>query len=129
MSSCNILRGSDGAQFPPGVGQEDLWMFNTLPCRSLSLEYKGRADVQDIPVLQFGFPADLANINKSSNVCSCRELSEAVTELLEGRDSCVRGTDGDTLDTTHCNTTDWLCYDGILDVHNVIIRLEQNNVR
>ena len=33
-NTCNILRGTDGNQFPPGVQKENpLWIFNPAPCR------------------------------------------------------------------------------------------------
>ena len=39
-STCNALKGTDGAQFPPDVKKSDtLWVFNTLPCRSLYFNY------------------------------------------------------------------------------------------
>ena len=33
-NTCNILKGTDGNQFPPGVQKENpLWIFNPAPCR------------------------------------------------------------------------------------------------
>jgi len=39
-NTCNILRGTDGNQFPPGVPKDNpLWIFNPAPCRSIFVEY------------------------------------------------------------------------------------------
>ena len=36
-NTCNILKGTDGNQFPPGVQKENpQWIFNPAPCRSFS---------------------------------------------------------------------------------------------
>ena len=46
-SSCNALKGTDGAQFPPGVKKSDtLWIFNTLPCRSLFFNFQEKVKIE-----------------------------------------------------------------------------------
>merc|ERR1711936_1141754 len=68
-NTCNILKGTDGNQFPPGVSKENpLWIFNSAPCRSIFVEHTQEVDVEGIPTLEFAVPKDGANINKSINV-------------------------------------------------------------
>jgi len=121
-STCNALKGTDGAQFPPDVKKSDtLWVFNTLPCRSLYFNYVDTEKIEGIRTLQFGVPADGANVNKTSNVCTCEPLSKEVKKLVDGKinDTCVRRSDDpETLDITNCDTSDWECFDGIMDITN-----------
>ena len=93
-STCNALRGTDGAQFPPGVKKDDtLWVFNTLHCRSLYFNFEKKDKIEGIPILEFGVPLEGGNINRKENVCTCRELSEAVADMIEGEESCVKPSD------------------------------------
>merc|ERR1719266_2144334 len=76
-NTCNILRGTDGNQFPPGVQKENpLWIFNPAPCRSIFVEHTKEMDIEGIPTLEFAVPQDGANINKSINVCACESLAD-----------------------------------------------------
>lgn len=120
-STCNALRGTDGAQFPPGVKKDDtLWVFNTLPCRSLYFNFEKKDKIEGIPILEFGVPLEGANINRKENVCTCKELSEEVALMIAGNETCVRSSDDpDTFDLSACNTNEWFCYDGIMDITNV----------
>ena len=48
-SSCNQLRGTDGHQFPPFVNKDDqpeLWLFNTVPCRSIFMKYQEEVEIE-----------------------------------------------------------------------------------
>jgi len=114
-STCNKLRGTDGQQFPPFVNkedQEDLWLFNTLPCRSIFMKYSEKVKIEGISALEYTVPLDGANINKKINVCTCEELSV----LIADNDPCVKTMedDPDTLDISDCTITG--CYDGLQDI-------------
>eukprot|EP00090_Calanus_glacialis_P004002 TRINITY_DN12983_c0_g1_i3.p1 TRINITY_DN12983_c0_g1~~TRINITY_DN12983_c0_g1_i3.p1 ORF type:complete len:556 (+),score=132.50 TRINITY_DN12983_c0_g1_i3:35-1702(+) len=112
-STCNQLRGTDGHQFPPFVNkedQEDLWLFNTVPCRSIFMKYSKKAKIEGISTLEYSVPLDGANINKKINVCTCKELSD----LVASNDTCVKTMDDDTLDISDCDITS--CYDGLQDI-------------
>jgi len=119
-STCNVLRGTDGAQFPPGVKKDDtLWIFNTLPCRSLFFKYVQKREIEGINTLEFGVPLDGANINKTNNVCTCEPLSKEVKKHVDGEESCIKmSNEADTIDLTDCDTSSWNCYDGIMDITN-----------
>ena len=44
--------------------------------------------------------------------------------MVNGNEACVKRTDNpETLDLTDCDTSDWDCFDGIMDISNVIIKL------
>ena len=48
-STCNQLRGTDGHQFPPFVNKDDhpeLWLFNTVPCRSIFMKYSEKVKIE-----------------------------------------------------------------------------------
>ena len=54
-NTCNTIRGTDGNQFPPMVSAEEddlykavdeLWIFNTAPCRSIFVVKNGEVDVE-----------------------------------------------------------------------------------
>merc|ERR1711892_120945 len=114
-STCNEIRGTDGTQFPPFInkqGQEDLWVFSTLPCRSVAMKYMADVTIEGVPGLAWRIPSDAANINKTRNVCACQELSD----LVSSGDPCVKTMDADqgTLDISNCSITS--CYDGLQDI-------------
>jgi len=110
-STCNQLKGTNGQQFPPFIkDQEKLWIFNTLPCRSIFLNYKENTKIEGISVREYEVPLDGANINKKINVCACEELSNLVNE----EDSCVKEKDDETLDISNCTITS--CYNGLQDI-------------
>jgi len=112
-STCNQLRGTDGHQFPPFVNKDDqpeLWLFNTLPCRSIFMKYQDKVKIKGITTLEYTVPEDGANVNKKINVCACKELSE----LVANDDECLGSIDEDTLDISNCTIT--ACYDGLQDV-------------
>jgi len=113
-SSCNQLRGTDGHQFPPFVNKDDqpeLWLFNTVPCRSIFMRYQEEVKIEGITTLEYSVPEDGANINKKINVCACKELSD----LVRNNDTCLGDLDGDTLDISSCPPITQ-CYDGLQDV-------------
>jgi len=122
-NTCNILKGTDGNQFPPGVSKENpLWIFNSAPCRSIFVEHTEEVDVEGIPTLEFAVPKDGANINKAINVCACESLANYNLESpynTEG--SCIKRSppDSDTLDLTSCepSVTEG-CIDGIQDLYH-----------
>jgi len=114
-STCNQLRGTDGHQFPPFVDpeeQKELWLFNTVPCRSIFFRYDSETDIEGINVLEYIVPLDGGNVNKTVNVCACKELSD----LVNNNDTCVKQVEDDpeTLDISNCAITK--CYDGLQDI-------------
>jgi len=114
-STCNQLRGTDGHQFPPFVNEDDqkeLWIFNTVPCRSIFFRYSEKVKIEGISTLEYTVPLDGANINKTINVCTCEELSS----LIANNDTCVQTLedDPDTLDISTCPISK--CYDGLQDI-------------
>jgi len=121
-NTCNILKGTDGNQFPPGVKKENpLWIFNSAPCRSIFVEHTQEVDVEGIPTLEFAVPKDGANINKSINVCACESLSKySRGHPYNTNTSCITRSppDSDTLDLTTCepSVTEG-CVDGIQDLY------------
>jgi hypothetical protein len=121
-NTCNILKGTDGNQFPPGVKKENpLWIFNPAPCRSIFVEHTQEVDVEGIPTLEFAVPKDGANINKSINVCACESLSKYnEVNRYNNESSCIKRSppDSDTLDLTGCGpeVTEG-CIDGIQDLY------------
>jgi len=122
-NTCNILKGTDGNQFPPGVSKENpLWIFNPAPCRSIFVEHTQEVDVEGIPTLEFAVPKDGANINKSINVCACESLSKYnLNNRYNTNTSCIKRSppDSDTLDLTGCEpeVTEG-CIDGIQDLYH-----------
>ena len=41
--------------------------------------------------------------------------------MVNGNEACVKRTDNpETLDLTDCDTSDWDCFDGIMDITNVM---------
>jgi len=113
-SSCNQLRGTDGHQFPPFVNKDDqpeLWLFNTVPCRSIFMKYQEEVEIEGITTMEYSVPTDGANINKKINVCACKELSD----LVSSGDPCLAELDEDTLDISSCPSITQ-CYDGLQDV-------------
>jgi len=122
-NTCNILKGTDGNQFPPGVQKENpQWIFNPAPCRSIFVEHTQEVDIEDIPTLEFAVPQDGANINKSINVCACESLADY--NLANGNNndgSCIKRTpsDSDTLDLSTCPPEVTAgCTDGIQDLYH-----------
>jgi len=121
-NSCNILKGTDGNQFPPGVSKENsLWLFNPAPCRSIFVEHTQEVDVEGIPTLEFAVPKDGANINKSINVCACESLANYNFENRYNTEgSCITRSpnNSDTLDLTMCEPSVTAgCIDGIQDLY------------
>jgi len=111
-STCNQLKGTNGQQFPPFIKDEEkLWIFNTLPCRSIFLNYKENTKIEGISVREYEVPLDGADINKKINVCACKELSD----LVKNEDPCVKEKDEETLDISNC-TTITRCYNGLQDI-------------
>lgn len=53
-SSCNKVRGSDGAAFNPYIEEQDtLWFFNDKMCRALPLVYSKKVNHKGLPGLRF----------------------------------------------------------------------------
>jgi len=126
-NTCNILKGTDGNQFPPGVSKENpLWIFNNAPCRSIFVEHTQEVDVEGIPTLEFAVPKDGANINKAINVCSCEPLAKYNKgHRYNTNTSCITRSppDSDTLDLSECGpeVTEndyYKCIDGIQDLYH-----------
>jgi len=130
-NTCNILRGTDGNQFPPGVQKENpLWIFNPAPCRSIFVEHTKEMDIEGIPTLEFAVPKDGANINKSINVCACESLADYNLHHGYNNDgSCIKrprthsnqmgiSEYSDTLDLSECVAEVTAgCTDGIQDLY------------
>jgi len=121
-STCNQVMGTDGQQFPPFVNkkdQEDLWIFNTLPCRSIFMRYSDKVKIEGISALEYTVPEDGANINKKINVCTCKELSDMIANnvLDTNNNTCVKDMtdDPNTLDISSCPPIT-NCYDGLQDI-------------
>lgn len=120
-NTCNILRGTDGNQFPPYVKKEEnLWIFNSAPCRSIFVVYTRDVDILGIPTLEYSVPLDGANVNKTINTCACEPLSKYNLEhRYNDESSCIKRneSDWDTLDLTACGpeVTEG-CTDGIQDL-------------
>ena len=52
-NACNLLKGSDGQQFPPYVKDTDkLYIFQTDVCRSLFITYEKGIDISGINALR-----------------------------------------------------------------------------
>merc|ERR1711936_132584 len=121
-NTCNIMKGTDGTQFPRGEDKENpLWIFNPAFCRSIFLEHVQDEDVEGIPTFEFTVPKDWANINKSINVCACEKLADYnYDNPYNTNTSCIKRTPStsDTLDLTDCapEVTQG-CIDGIQDLY------------
>jgi len=124
-NTCNILKGTDGSQFPPYVKKEDnLWIYNSAPCRSIYLVYNQEVEVEGIPTLEYSVPLDGANVNNSLNTCACESLSNYLygktPHPINNETSCVRRSSESpgTLDLSSCDETVTAgCYDGIQDLY------------
>ena len=85
-----------------------------------------------ISVLEFGVPLEGGNVNRKENVCTCEPLSEEVAKYLDPETtetSCVQESDDpDTFDLSNCDTSDWRCYDGIMDISNVMTSFSDCNI-
>lgn len=71
---CNMMNGTDGAQFPPPVTKKDvLYAYSPDLCRSVFLEYREETMVQEVPALRFSTPDRLfANAyDNPDNMCFC----------------------------------------------------------
>ncbi|XP_023345427.1 scavenger receptor class B member 1 [Eurytemora carolleeae] len=58
-TTCNLLRGTNGEQFPPFLDDrrdEPLWIFSTDLCRSMSLKYLEDHDIDGIRTLRYTLP-------------------------------------------------------------------------
>merc|ERR1719239_113435 len=120
-NTCNILKGTDGTQFPSGVSKENpLWIFNPAFCRSISVEHTQEVDVGGVPTFEFAAPKDAVNVNKSINVCACENLAKYNLENRYNTEgSCIKRipSDSDTLDLTNCPPEVIQgCIDGIQDL-------------
>jgi len=116
-SPCNQVRGTNAEQFPPFLDErtdEDLWIFTTDLCRSLYLRYLEDHDIDGIQTLRYSIPKDATNINKTENVCFCKELAQ------KWDDECIKKIDGsDELDITACEIK--TCHDGLQDVSKCML--------
>ena len=115
-NACNLLQGSNGLQFPPGVTNDDkLYVFSTDLCRSLFTIHKSDNDDDGIFVKRFYVPAEAFQINTTANIGYCMEYEKDVpwNECLQPTD------DPDILDISQCTEhPDYSghCIDGILDI-------------
>lgn len=73
---CNMMNGTDGAQFPPPVTPRDvLYVYAPDLCRSISLEYSKDVTIEGIPALRFVTPEHLfaSPLQNPDNMCYCTE--------------------------------------------------------
>ena len=115
-NACNLLKGSDGQQFPPGVADDDkLYVFATDICRSLFAVHQSDEDIDGIPVKRFYVPSEAFQLNTTANIGYCMEYEKDVPW-----DECIRETsDPDVLDISNCTgdpNYSGNCKDGILDI-------------
>ena len=116
-NACNMLSGSDGQQFPPGIEDDDkLYVFATDICRSLFAVHKSDEDIDGIPVKRFYVPSEAFQLNTTANIGYCMEYEKDVPW-----DECIRTTDDpDILDISDCTGGNYNytgnCKDGILDI-------------
>ena len=115
-NACNLLKGSDGQQFPPGVSDTDtLYVFATDICRSIYLKYVEDVDVDGIKALRFAPPSEAFQVNRTDNLGFCKEIEKNVPW-----DNCTMETsDPDVLDLSICFANESYtgsCLDGLLDI-------------
>ena len=115
-NACNLLSGSDGQQFPPGVEDDDkLYVFATDICRSLFAVHQSDEDIDGIPVKRFYVPSEAFQLNTTANIGYCMEYEKNVPW-----DECIRTTDDpDILDISNCTGHPGYsgnCKDGVLDI-------------
>lgn len=107
---CNIIKGTDGSQFHPGVTKHQvLNIFSPLVCTSLFIKYKEDTEAKDIPLLRFTTPAEIfaAPRKTAKNSCYCTIASSEKAQPLNGNQS--------TKSSSHI--TDSRCYlDGLMDL-------------
>jgi len=121
-SHCNVLHGTNAEQFPRNLEarrDENLWIYTTDLCRSLYLNYLEDQDIDGIKVLRYSAKADGANVNKTRNVCFCKDLSDIINKKTEATsEECnphsVEGTD--EMDITGCEEDLPNCHDGLIDL-------------
>jgi len=111
-SSCNVIRGTNGEQFPPFLEErkeEPLYVFATDLCRTINLAFKEDHDIDGIHTLRYHLPRETGFINKTDNFCFCEELAN------KWNDTCIKNITGsDELDITECKITK--CHDGLQDL-------------
>jgi len=115
--TCNLLKGTDGQQFPPGVDKDErLWIFNTAPCRSVFMDFQEKQKIEGISTYKYGVPLDGVNINKTMNFCACNDLKSCPECSGDVTENCFKRVDGDpeTLDISMCNVEN--CFDGLQDI-------------
>ena len=113
---CNLLKGSDGQQFPPYVRDTDkLYIFQTDVCRSLFISYEKDKDINGINTLRFVAPSIALQVNTTTNAGFCMEMEPDVPWEF-----CIQNTaDPEILDLTNCFENESYsghCYDGTLDI-------------
>ena len=113
---CNLLKGSDGQQFPPYVKDTDkLYIFQTDICRSLFISYEKAKDINGINTLRFVAPSIALQVNTTANAGFCMEMEPNVPWEF-----CIQNTaDPEILDLTNCfeiGSYSGHCYDGTLDI-------------
>ena len=115
-NACNLLKGSNGLQFPPGVTDKDkLYVFNTDVCRSLFTIHQSDIDDDGIFAKRFYVPMEAFQLNTTSNIGFCMEYEKDVpwNECLDNTE------DPDVLDISKCiehPEYSGRCKDGILDI-------------
>lgn len=73
---CNMMNGTDGAQFPPPVTKKDvLYAYTPDLCRSVFLEFGEEVKVRGIPAYRFITPDRLfaSPFDNPDNMCFCTE--------------------------------------------------------
>jgi len=112
-SACNILRGNIAEQYPSEeyLMDNDIWMFSTDYCRSVPFTYTGDVEIGNIMAHRYTIVPDWGQVNKTNNVCTCKDLDER-----KNRDCWEISEDVDELDLSGCEIT--TCHDGLHNVEN-----------
>lgn len=116
-NACNLLKGSDGQQFPPFVKNDDIFhVFASDICRTIFVTYQNEQDIDGIKALRFSPPTKAFQVNTTTNVGFCMEIEKNVPW-----DECYKEVEGDPeiYDLTNCfNHVNYTgrCHDGLLDV-------------
>lgn len=90
---CNMLNGSDGTQFLPGLTKHNsIYVFSSELCRSLRLDYTQDVEVKGIPALRYEVKPDvlLSAARNPENACYCKKGGFCKDGVLDVS-SCRRG--------------------------------------
>ena len=90
-ASCNQVRGSDGAGWPPNVGRDDrLYLFHKALCRSLPLTHVQDVQQYGMEGYRFAPPKDIFD-DTPDNQCYCVEGSKCLGGGVFNASKCLKG--------------------------------------